>query len=107
MEEILLAQASTDVLSGLGTAGYAAGYTTATPLTTIVANIINVVLGLTGIAFVILLVYAGILYLTAQGEEGNVKKAKKLISGAVIGIIIIVSAYAIANYLFVALAAAT
>lgn len=104
---MLLAQASGAVEEGLGQAGQAAGYTTNLELTTIVANMINVILGLTGMAFVIILVYAGILYLTAQGEAKNVDKAKKLISGAVIGIIIIVSAYAIANYVFTALTRVT
>lgn len=104
---MILAQASSSVEEGLGQAGQAAGYTTNLELTTIVANIINVILGLTGMAFVIILVYAGILYLTAAGEEGNVKKAKGLIKNSVLGIIIIVSAYAIANYVFTALTAVT
>lgn len=104
---MLLAQASSAVEEGLGQAGEAAGYTTNLELTTIVANIINVILGLTGMAFVIILVYAGILYLTAAGEEGNVKKAKGLIKNSVLGIIIIVSAYAIATYVFTALTAVT
>ncbi|OGL94723.1 hypothetical protein A2348_02275 [Candidatus Uhrbacteria bacterium RIFOXYB12_FULL_58_10] len=103
----LLADATSTVQEGLGVAGDKAGYTTNLELTTIVANIINVILGLTGIAFVGILVYAGILYLTAAGEEANVKKAKKLLSNSVIGIIIIVSAYAIANYVFAALASIT
>ena len=104
---MILAQASSSVEEGLGEAGLAAGYTTNLELTTIVANIISVVLGLTGIAFVVILVYAGILYLTAAGEEANVKKAKGLITNSVIGIIIIVSAYAIASYVFTALTAVT
>ncbi len=103
----LLAQATTSTLSGLGTAGKSAGYTQGTSITTIVGSLINVVLGLSGIVFTILLVYAGILYLTAQGEEGNVKKAKKLISSSILGIIIIVASWAITKYLFEALLAVT
>jgi len=99
----LLASASSSIQSGLSAAGGAAGYASNLPLTTIVANVIKVVLGLTGIVFVCFLVYAGFLYLTAGGVDDNVKKAKKLIANSVIGILIIVSAYAIASYLFAAL----
>lgn len=101
--QTLLAQASSTTLTGLGTAGSAAGYTAGTPIATIIGSLINVILGLSGLVFVILLVYAGILYLTSQGEEGNVKKAKKLITSAVLGIIIIIASYALAQYIFSAL----
>jgi len=103
----LLAQASTAINTGLGTAGEKAGYAINLEITIIVANIIKVILGLTGMAFIVVLVYAGILYLTAGGKEDNTKKAKHLISSAVIGIIIIVAAYAIANFVFAALTGIT
>lgn len=103
----LIAAASDTVAEGLGVAGEQAGYTTNLELTSIVANIINAVLGLTGIVFVILVVYAGFLYLTAAGSEENVKKAKKLLTNSVIGIILIVAAYAIAKYVFAALTTVT
>ncbi|NBS41459.1 hypothetical protein EBS80_02260 [bacterium] len=101
--QTLLAQASTSTSTGLGTAAAAAGYSSGPPIAMIIGNAISVVLGICGMLFVILLVYAGVLYLTSQGEEGNVKKAKKLITSAVLGIIIIVAAYAITRYLFQAL----
>jgi ABC-type enterochelin transport system permease subunit len=104
---MLLAQASSAVNEGLGHAGQAAGYNTSLTITEIVVNIINVILSLTGIAFVGLLIYAGILYLMAGGAEDNVKKAKRLISSSIIGIIIIVASYAIAQYVFQALGAIT
>ncbi len=108
MKEMLLATAAESVTSGLGVAGSAAGMgSTAAPVTTIVGGLISAILGLSGIVFVIMVVYAGILYLTAQGEEGNIKKAKKLLSSSIIGLIIIVSSYAIATYVFAALATIT
>jgi len=42
--------------------------------------------------------YAGFLYLTAAGDEEKVKKAKNLIVSAVIGMILILSSYAIASF---------
>lgn len=106
MQHTILAQA-TSVTSGLSVAGNQAGYNSNLPLTTLIANVIQVILGLTGMACVILLVYAGILYLTAQGEDANVKKAKKLISGTIIGILIIVAAWALTRYVFTALVGIT
>ena len=67
-------------------------------LVSIIATIINVILSLIGIAFFGLLIYAGILYLTAQGEEAPVKRARQLIKDAVIGLIIVLSAYAISTF---------
>ncbi|MCF7906395.1 hypothetical protein K9L04_00490, partial [Patescibacteria group bacterium] len=45
------------------------------------------------------IVYGGILWMTSGGEEEKVKKAKKLMISGIIGMIIIVSAYAITSYL--------
>ncbi|MBD3311350.1 MAG: hypothetical protein GF349_02535, partial [Candidatus Magasanikbacteria bacterium] len=63
-----------------------------------VARIINVALGLLGIIMVVILVYAGFLWMTAAGNDEQVGKAKKMIMAAVIGLAIILSAYAISNF---------
>ena len=60
-----------------------------------VINIVNWVLGLLGLIAVIMIIYAGILWITAGGNEENVDKAKKIISAAVIGLIVILLAWAI------------
>jgi len=61
--------------------------------------IINYFLGLLGLIAVAFLIYAGILMVTAGGEEGNVEKAKKIITFAVIGIVIIVLSYTIVGFI--------
>lgn len=76
-------------------------------LPTLVGAIINVLLGVLGIVFVVLVVYAGFLYLTSQGESKNVDKAKKLLTQSVIGLVIIVAAYAISSYVINALVTAS
>ncbi len=98
-----LTEAATDITA----IGANAGLQTASDLPTIIGRIISVLLGILGIVFVVLVVYAGFLYLTSQGEEGNVKKAKKLLTQAVIGLIIIVAAYAISSYVIAALSTIT
>ena len=86
------------IFDGLSTAATTAGIVETRSEASIIAGLIQAIIGLTGVAFVILLVYAGILYLTADGEDEKVMKAKKLISTAIIGIIIIISAYAISSF---------
>jgi len=76
---------------------------TQSDLPTLVGAIINVLLSVLGIVFVILVVYAGFLYLTSQGETKNVDKAKKLLTQSVIGLVIIVAAYAISSFVIDAL----
>lgn len=62
-----------------------------------VINAVNFVLGFLGLAAVVVIVYAGILYVTAAGNEDNTGKAKNAIKYAVIGIILIAASYAIVN----------
>ena len=51
-------------------------------------------LGLVAVAFI---VYAGYLYVISGGDDGNMEKAKKIILYALIGILVILAAYAIVN----------
>lgn len=85
------------IATGVDSAGSTAGLGDASDLPSLVGRGVGVLLGILGLLFVVLTVYAGFLYLTAQGEDTNVKKAKKMLSQAVIGLILTVSAYAISN----------
>ncbi len=85
------------IATGVESAGSTAGLGDASDLPSLVGRGVGVLLGILGLLFVVLTVYAGFLYLTAQGEDTNVKKAKKMLSQAVIGLILTVSAYAISN----------
>ncbi|MDO8463577.1 MAG: hypothetical protein Q7S96_04930 [bacterium] len=66
----------------------------ARPLEVIVGAVIYNVLSLVGVAFLILMIYAGIRWMTAQGAPDQVKKAQDIIKAAIIGIIIIGLAFA-------------
>lgn len=63
-----------------------------------IAKIIHKVLGFVGIIFFILILYSGFLWMTAGGNETKVEESKKYISRSVIGLIIILSAYSISNF---------
>lgn len=73
----------------------------------IVGQYISIFLGLLGIILVVLIVYGGYLWMTSMGSEEKVKKAKTLITDAVIGMIILLAAYAISNFVVTQLITAT
>jgi len=74
-------------------------------LSTVIGKAISSLLGMIGIVFIIIIIYAGILYMLSAGAEDKVKTAKKMIVQAIVGIIIIVGAYAITDFVMTQLAA--
>lgn len=73
--------------------------------TTVIGNIIKSLLGLTGTVTVIMMVYGGLLWMTAAGNEKAVSKAKQIILWTAIGLVLIFSSYTILNFLFSSLRA--
>jgi hypothetical protein len=71
-----------------------------TTVSGISGTIITAILGLLGLIFVVLLVYAGFQWMTAEGNEEKVEKAKGTITRAVIGLAIVIAAYAITYFVF-------
>lgn len=80
--------------------GGSAGFGSSTSVADIVSVTISTFLGLLGIIFVGLMVYAGFHWMTANGEEEKVRKAQDTIRRAIIGLLITVSAYAITHFVF-------
>ncbi|PIZ73997.1 hypothetical protein COY07_01190 [Candidatus Peregrinibacteria bacterium CG_4_10_14_0_2_um_filter_43_11] len=68
-----------------------------------ITNLINFFLGLLGLIAVAMLIYAGVLMVTAGGNEDQTGKAKKIITYAVIGIVIILLSYTIVTFITSAL----
>jgi len=66
----------------------------------IMAKVLTTFLSLLAIIFIVLIVLAGYNWMTAGGEEQKVTKAKDSIQKAVIGLIIIMSAYVITAFVF-------
>lgn len=87
-----------DVTSQLTTTGNAVYNTIPVSLGATVGNIIKALLGLLGVIAVILIIYAGVLWMTAQGESEKVDKAKDILREAIIGLVIIFLAYGIASF---------
>jgi heme/copper-type cytochrome/quinol oxidase subunit 2 len=74
------------------------GDTNSGDLANTVGRLIGSALGLLGIILVVIIIYAGFLWMTAQGSEEKVKQAKTMIKNAIIGMILIFTAYAITNF---------
>ncbi len=64
------------------------------------ALIIRVCFGLLSTVFLGIIIYSGILWMTAGGNEEQVGKAKTWIFNSVIGLVIIFSAYSITIFAF-------
>lgn len=78
--------------------GSEAGIETGRELPEIVGSIINIVLGFLGIVLLVYLLWGGFKWMTSGGSEEGVQEAKTMIRNAIIGLIIIVASYAIANF---------
>ncbi len=64
----------------------------------LIGQILSTVLGFTGTIFFILVVWSGILWMTAGGSQENIKKAQDILKAAIVGLIIVLSAYAITRF---------
>lgn len=96
---------SQDMINETATYAGVAGQEANVPL--LAAKIIQALIGLVGVAFVILFIYGGFLYMTSSGNEERIKKSKDLLKNAVIGLIIIMAAYSIAYFISTLLESAT
>lgn len=77
-----------------------------TSVQTVVARIINAILGVTGSIALLMFIYGGFLFLISGGGE-NVKKGKEVMKWAVIGLAVIIGAYMLVSTVVTALESGT
>ena len=70
-----------------------------TTVPTAIGKIVGAGLAFIGVLFFGLVIYGGLLWMTARGNEQQVEKAKDLIVAAIIGLVIVLAAYAITSYI--------
>ncbi|MFA4954998.1 MAG: pilin [Patescibacteria group bacterium] len=87
-----------DIQANANQTAQVAGLAGGTDLVTIIGRIINIALGFIGIVLLVLMLYAGFTWMTAAGDPEKVKKAKDIIRNALIGLVIISSAWAITSF---------
>jgi hypothetical protein len=76
-------------------------------LTDTIAQIIRIALGFLGVIAVVIILLGGFKWMTAGGNDEKVKTAKKLIFSGIIGLVIVISAYAIASFVIDSIISAT
>ena len=58
------------------------------PIAAVLEKFLNWLLGIFGFLAIIAFIIAGVLYLTAQGDESQIQRAKKMVVYGVVGIVI-------------------
>lgn len=89
------------------TSGYSSDGEPTAEIEEIVAHIIEYVLSFLGVIFICLIIYAGFLWMTASGDSEKITKAKSILINAIIGVIIVLSAYVITAFVLSRLGGAT
>ncbi len=72
-----------------------------------IGAIIRAALGFLGVIAVVIILFGGFKWMTAGGNEEKTGEARKLIIAGIIGLAIILSAYAIATFVITRLVSAT
>lgn len=89
-----------EILKNLELVARAAGFPEPQSLPALIGALIGVFLSLIGIIFMILIMYGGFTWMTSMGNETKVLKAKKILINSIIGVIIVISSYAITKFVF-------
>ena len=97
MHSSIAQTAAQQAATQLGAAGGATGLSDTDPRA-VVAGIIRGLLTLLGVIFLGLMIYGGFLWMTSSGNEESIEKAKTLIRQAIIGLAIVLSAFAITAF---------
>ncbi len=71
----------------------------------LIGKVVGVGLSMVGIIFFLLILYSGFRWMTAMGQAEVVQKSKDTILAAAIGLVLVLSAYAITNFVFTGLGA--
>ena len=73
----------------------------------IAGRVINILLLFLGAIAVSLIIYAGFIWMTSNGNEDKIEQAKKILKNAIIGLVIILASWGIASFILSRLLGAT
>ena len=79
--------------------GFGENITNTGNLSETIGKIVGAALSFLGVAFFILMIYGGYMWMFSMGNEQTTTKAKDVIIAAVIGLVIVLAAYAITSYM--------
>lgn len=84
---------------GLGTTAGTAGLTQyGDSLQASIGTVVGALLSLIGVIFFVMILYGGIMWMTSAGNQDLVKKSLNTVISAAIGLIVVLSAYAITSF---------
>lgn len=96
-------KAFTDTINNLQNTAKNGGYSTKDvnekTFAAFIGTVVQTVLGFVGVIFAILIIYGGVMWMTAGGNEGQVTKAKGIFKNSIIGLVIVLSAMLITNFI--------
>ena len=72
-----------------------------------IGNVVGVLLSLVSTLFFVLILYAGFMWMTSRGNEDQERKSRMVLFGAIVGMIIVMSAYGVTRFVFQSLGGAT
>ncbi len=64
----------------------------------ILTNVLNIAYFLAGLIAVIVIIVAGIMYVTSAGNSASITKAKNLILYSIVGLVVIIAAFGVTNF---------
>lgn len=97
-----LIEQQNEILKELGSGGYGEAKTAEqaeTDLASKIGSVAGIVLSFLGVIYLFYVVYAGIQWMTAGGNEQQVENARDRIVRATIGMVIVVSAWGISSFI--------
>ena len=65
-----------------------------------IGQVLNIATTFLGVVFLGLMIYAGYLWMIARGNEQKIEEAKNIIIYAVIGLVVVLAAYAITQTIY-------
>ena len=102
MNVFQVAQGLTAFTNGIDQANVGAGFKE-TSVAAFVGVIVQAILGVIGVVFLVLMVWGGFLWMTAAGDDKKIKKATDLLFNAIIGLALVIFAYATSVFVLNAL----
>jgi uncharacterized membrane protein len=89
-----------DESSGLKTSAESGGFTStlfssSDSINTAISQIIGIILSFLGVIFFVLIIVAGYQWMTAGGNQEQVQQARERLKNSIIGLVIVLAAYAI------------
>ena len=63
-----------------------------------IANIVRIIIGFLGILVIIAIIFGGFKMMTSRGDADEVGKGRQIVAAGVVGLVIVLAAYAISGF---------